>query len=160
MGFFVDYTDTTRITFDDGPCRGTHMQVRTELSYVELQRLTMSGIGVELGENGTPRPVLDSDMVSGTDLRKMEGWIKAWTFPKKSGQASAPEWRPTIGDFERLTPAVATEVLRALARHEAAVTADAEPETSPLLEDGSSQTQTTHPESDGTIAVPEALTIS
>lgn len=152
MSFFVDRADLTRIVFEDGPCRGAYMMVRTALSYVETQRLGMAGFGVELTEDGKPRPVVDSDALSSSEARRMEAWIKGWNFPKRAGAVPGPEWRPTANDFESLTVAAAQQVLQKLEEHERAVRAEEALEEGPLV--GESLTPPTLPASDGTTDEP------
>lgn len=148
MSFFVDPADLVRKDFHEGPCKGTHVLFRAELSFVEQQRLSISGVGAEITEEGKVRPIMDDRMLSDSDVRKLDAWIKAWSFPKSAGAKSAPEWRPTIGDFERLSVPVARQLLAALAEHEAKVAAEAEPVESPLPV-ATSPIPTSQPESAG-----------
>lgn len=159
-GFFVDYDDTTVIPFTDGPLAGTHIRVRTELSGVEISRLTTSGIGAEIGEDGTVKPVLAEGMIADSDLRKLIAWVRGWTFPKSATAKSAPEWRPEIRDFEKLRPAHQAQLLAALAKHEQAVTLEAQPVESPLPEASGSPTPTTPDAIDTTTPEPVIETAS
>lgn len=159
-GFFVDYDDTTVIPFEDGPLAGTHIRVRTELSGVEISRLTTSGIGAEIGEDGTVKPVLAEGMIADADLRRLIAWVRGWTFPKSASAKSAPEWRPEIKDFERLRPAHQAQLLEALTKHEQAVALEAELVESPLPEASGSPTPTTPDATDTTTPEPAIETAS
>lgn len=156
--FFVDKNDLVRITFEDGPLAGNHMMVRAELSHVEKQRLALSNIGAEVADGGTIKPVLEGNALSDMDTRRLEAWVKAWTLPKKAGQQVGPEWRPTLGDFERLPSRIMQPIIDKLAAHEAALEAEAEVEEGPL--GSSSLTPTTPPTSDGMTNEPSGSMIS
>jgi len=159
-GFFVDYDDTTVIPFEDGPLAGTSVRVRTELSGVEISRLTTSGIGAEIGTDGTVKPVLAEDMIADADLRRLIAWVRGWTFPKKAGAKSAPEWRPEIKDFERLGARYLAPLLAALTKHEEAIGLEAQLVESPLPEASGSLTPTTPEEIDTTTPEPAIETTS
>lgn len=159
-GFFVDYDDTTVIPFEDGPLAGTSVRVRTELSGVEINRLTTAGIGAEISEDGKVKPVLAEGMIADTDLRKLIAWVRGWTFPKKAGAKSAPEWRPEIRDFERLKPLQLRALLDALTRHEEEVALEAAPVESPLPEASGSPILSAPDTSDITIHEPAIATAS
>lgn len=157
-GFFVDKNDLVRIIFEDGPLAGNHMMVRAELSHVERQRLALSNIGAEMTEDGGIKPVLEGNALSDMDSQKLEAWIKAWTLPKKAGQQVGPEWRPTLGDFERLPTRIMQPIMTKLAAHEAALAEEEAVEEGPL--ESSSPTPTTPPTSDGMTDEPSGSTIS
>lgn len=156
--FFVDKNDLVRITFEDGPLAGNHMMVRAELSHVEQQRLALSNIGAEMTEAGGFKPVLEGNALSDMDTARLEAWVKAWTLPKKAGQQVGPEWRPTLGDFEKLPSRIMQPILAKLTAHEAAVAEEGVAEEGPLVL--SSPTPTTPPVSDGMTAEPAASMIS
>lgn len=156
-GFFVDYEDTTVIPFDDGVLAGTSVRVRTELSGVEISRLTTSGIGAEIGEDGTVKPVLAEGMIADSDLRKLIAWVRGWTFPKSATAKSAPEWRPGVSDFEKLRPAHQAQLLAAITRHEEQVALESVPVESPLPEASGSQTPDAPVTNDGTTREPASL---
>ena len=114
-GFFVDPTDTTRLTFADDcsvkELRGEWLDVHTVLSASELDELDLGGLE-SVGEDKKGRQVFELDMRQSISKR-LKAWLVGWSFVSDKGAQT----KPTFGQIQKLQPTIRREVLVLLDAH-------------------------------------------